>query len=204
MRFDAMRGRARWLFMREVVARPERPSRWTLPITALRVTLPSRPAIWLALRPSPQSFFSSSTRSSVQAIKFRSLSIRGARKLSAHRLTIGTDSGRRAERCEHATTNATSQSLAGYGTLYWGDANCMTLDERRIFDRASNLRLRACATQRRNSISTRDLVPRQDQTYNRQNWAYKIRLSGDRGSNGTGGIFATCNSRARCFFARRC
>ena len=79
MRFDAMRGRARWLFMREVVARPDRPSRWTLPITALRVTLPSRPAIWLALKPSPHSFFSSSTRSSVQAIKFRSLSIRGAR-----------------------------------------------------------------------------------------------------------------------------
>ena len=36
--------------MRDVVARPERPSRWTLPITALRVTPPSRPAIWLALK----------------------------------------------------------------------------------------------------------------------------------------------------------
>src|SRR5205085_3330218 len=48
------------------VARPERPRRWTLPITALRVTPPSCLAIWLAERPSCQSFFRSSTRSSVQ------------------------------------------------------------------------------------------------------------------------------------------
>ncbi len=34
------------------LARPESPSRWTLPITAFRVTLPSSPAIWLALNPS--------------------------------------------------------------------------------------------------------------------------------------------------------
>ena len=48
-------------------ARPERLRRCTLPITALRVTPdPSRPAIWLALSPSVQSFFRSSTRSSVQ------------------------------------------------------------------------------------------------------------------------------------------
>ena len=75
--------------MREVVARPERPSLWTLPITALRVTLPSRPAIWLALKPSAQSFFNSSTRSSVQAIKFRSLSIQGRAPSGTHRLTFG-------------------------------------------------------------------------------------------------------------------
>src|SRR5882672_168629 len=49
-------------------ARPESPSRWTLPITALRVTPPSSAAIWLADRPSAQSFFSISTRSSVQFI----------------------------------------------------------------------------------------------------------------------------------------
>src|SRR5262245_31709465 len=54
--------------MRDVVARPERPSLWTLPITAFRVTPPSLPAIWLALSPSPQSFLRSSTRSSFQAI----------------------------------------------------------------------------------------------------------------------------------------
>ena len=53
---------------RELVARPESPSRCTLPITALRVTPPKRPAIWLALSPSDQSFFSSSTLSSVQAM----------------------------------------------------------------------------------------------------------------------------------------
>src|SRR5215218_236344 len=51
---------------RDGVARPDRPSRWTLPITALRVTPPSCLAIWLALRPSSQSFFSEATRSSVQ------------------------------------------------------------------------------------------------------------------------------------------
>jgi hypothetical protein len=48
------------------LARPDRPSRCTLPITALRVMPPSSPAIWLADSPSAQSFFSSSTRSSVQ------------------------------------------------------------------------------------------------------------------------------------------
>ena len=48
------------------LARPDSPSRCTLPITALRVMPPSSPAIWLAESPSAQSFFSSSTRSSVQ------------------------------------------------------------------------------------------------------------------------------------------
>ena len=50
------------------VARPERPRRCTLPITALRVTPPICLAIWLALKPSVQSFLSNSTLSSVQAM----------------------------------------------------------------------------------------------------------------------------------------
>src|SRR5262245_39063458 len=49
-----------------LLARPERPSRCTLPITALRVTLPSSAAIWLAESPDSQSFFNCSTRSSDQ------------------------------------------------------------------------------------------------------------------------------------------
>ena len=48
------------------LARPARPSRCTLPITALRVMPPSSAAIWLADSPSVHSFFSVSTRSSVQ------------------------------------------------------------------------------------------------------------------------------------------
>src|SRR6266478_7545175 len=62
-------GRAfRWRGAAEegLLARPERPSRWTLPITAFRVTLPSSAAIWLAESPDSQSFFNCSTRSSVQ------------------------------------------------------------------------------------------------------------------------------------------
>ena len=43
-------------------ARPDKPSRCTLPITALRLTLPSSAAIWLAESPAPQSFFNCSTR----------------------------------------------------------------------------------------------------------------------------------------------
>src|ERR1700687_736636 len=50
-------------------ARPERPRRCTFPITALRVTPPSWPAIWLAESPSAHSFLRSSTRSSVQLIQ---------------------------------------------------------------------------------------------------------------------------------------
>src|SRR5262249_49496099 len=49
-----------------LLARPERPSRCTLPMTALRVTFPSSAAIWLAESPASQSFFSCSTRSSDQ------------------------------------------------------------------------------------------------------------------------------------------
>src|SRR6185369_11524970 len=52
--------------LREGLARPARPRRCTLPITALRVTPPSTRAIWLADRPSVQRFLSCSTRSSVQ------------------------------------------------------------------------------------------------------------------------------------------
>src|SRR5438067_11463144 len=56
------------------LARPESPSRCTLPITALRVMPPSSPAIWLADSPSAQSFLSSSTRSSVQDMSLYPLS----------------------------------------------------------------------------------------------------------------------------------
>src|ERR1700756_2254240 len=48
-----------------VLARPERPRRCTLPMTALRVIPPSSPAIWLAESPSAHNFLSISTRSSV-------------------------------------------------------------------------------------------------------------------------------------------
>src|SRR5437868_12322799 len=54
------------------LARPESPSRCTFPITALRVMPPSSAAICEAERPSPHSFFSVSTRSSVQVIAFLS------------------------------------------------------------------------------------------------------------------------------------
>src|SRR5256712_12144082 len=50
------------------LARPDNPSRCTLPITALRVMPPSSAAIWLADNPSVQSFFRVSTRSSVQVM----------------------------------------------------------------------------------------------------------------------------------------
>src|SRR5262249_57533725 len=50
------------------LARPDSPSRCTLLITALRVMPPSSAAIWLADSPSVQSFFSVSTRSSVQVM----------------------------------------------------------------------------------------------------------------------------------------
>ena len=53
-------------------------------------------------------------------------------------------------------------------------------------------------------MTTRDLVPRQVRTYNRLNWAYKIRDLAAGASDGTGGIFATRNCAARGFFARRC
>lgn len=39
-------------------------------------------------------------------------------------------------------------------------------------------------------------MPRQGETYNRQNWAYKIADPTRGASIGTGGIFATCNGNA--------
>src|SRR5215469_11692277 len=63
---DAERGlRGRGAALELLLARPESPSRCTFPITAFRVMPPSSAAIWLAERPSDQSFFRSSTRSSV-------------------------------------------------------------------------------------------------------------------------------------------
>jgi hypothetical protein len=60
---------ARGAAVRGAWALPDRLSLCTLPMTALRVTpWLSRTAIWLALRPSVQSFLRSSTRSSVQDI----------------------------------------------------------------------------------------------------------------------------------------
>ncbi len=49
----------------DTVLRPGRPSRCTLPMTALRVTPPRRPAISLALCPTAHRLFSVSQRSSV-------------------------------------------------------------------------------------------------------------------------------------------
>src|SRR3984893_14499962 len=49
-----------------LLARPDKLSRCTLPITELREMPPSSAAIWLADNPSLHSFFKSSTRSSVQ------------------------------------------------------------------------------------------------------------------------------------------
>ncbi len=62
----ALRCAGRASLVPPALARPGRLRRWTLPMTALRLTPPSCAAIWLALRPSAQSFFSLSTRSSVQ------------------------------------------------------------------------------------------------------------------------------------------
>src|SRR5262245_22263854 len=67
-RDEDIRARGLAVDVREVGARPESPSRWTLPITALRVTPPMRLAIWLALSPSDHSFFKVSTRSSFHDI----------------------------------------------------------------------------------------------------------------------------------------
>lgn len=61
--------------------RLDKPSRCTLPITALRVTPPNSLAIWLADWPSPHIFFSISTRSSVQDMDAPSgLAFRRARR----------------------------------------------------------------------------------------------------------------------------
>ena len=74
-------------------ARFERPSRCTLPITALRVTPPSSFAIWLALWPSAHIVFSFSTRSSVQDMSFsvcarwRAVSLYSKRQGVRHKAT---------------------------------------------------------------------------------------------------------------------
>src|SRR2546430_6249370 len=62
---DARALRGRLTEEEGVLARPDNPSRCTLPITALRVMPPSSAAIRLAESPSAHSFFRSSTRSSV-------------------------------------------------------------------------------------------------------------------------------------------
>lgn len=64
--------------------RPLRPSRWTLPITALRVMPPeSAQAIWLALKPSRQRRESVWTRSSVQADEVMAKAFGGLRAPAA-------------------------------------------------------------------------------------------------------------------------
>ena len=63
-------GRGRGAAWVGALARPLRPSRCTLPMTAFLVMpLDSSYAIWLALNPSSQSLRRSSTRSSVQDMK---------------------------------------------------------------------------------------------------------------------------------------
>src|SRR6201996_9429405 len=75
----ALRGRGEALDV--LLARPDRPRRCTLPITALRVMPPSSAAIWLAERPSDHSFFRSSTRSSVHDMSNFSIQFRVRPKL---------------------------------------------------------------------------------------------------------------------------
>src|SRR5690606_6678328 len=59
-----------------------RPSRWALPITALRETPPSSSAIWLAVTPWLHSSFRRSMRSSVQDILLSSSAVLG--RLAGH------------------------------------------------------------------------------------------------------------------------
>src|ERR1700693_6399517 len=88
-----------------LLARPDRPSRCTLPMTALRVIPPSSAAIWLAERPSDQSFFKSSTRSSVHDM--RNPPQRGGLKLDG----IPHSAGRR-RRPTRTVTNALEKPSA--------------------------------------------------------------------------------------------
>jgi hypothetical protein len=64
------------------------PSRWALPITALRLTPPNSSAIWLAVAPLAHILASVSIRSSVQLIRFPSI----ARPCDAWRLATGPSS----------------------------------------------------------------------------------------------------------------
>src|SRR5262249_4762586 len=80
-----LRGRGEALEL--LLARPESPSRCTLPMTAFRVMPPSSAAIWLAESPSAQSFFKSSTLSSVQPIRFFSLGFKALDRIQPFRQT---------------------------------------------------------------------------------------------------------------------
>src|SRR5260370_2210377 len=83
-----------------VLARPDSPSRCTLPITALRVTPPSSAAIRLAESPSAHSFFRSSTRSSVHILPLHQRSIVEGRVPPAESPIVSSEgqSGRRTAR----------------------------------------------------------------------------------------------------------
>src|SRR5260370_9650836 len=83
-----------------VLARPDSPSRCTLPITALRVMPPSSAAIRLAESPSAHSFFRSSTRSSVHIWPLHQRSIVEGRVRPAESAIVSSEgqSGRRTAR----------------------------------------------------------------------------------------------------------
>src|SRR3954470_13071218 len=112
LNMDGARG-LRWRGTEEegALARPDRPRRCTLPMTALRVMPPSSPAIWLADRPSAHNFFRRSTRSSVQVCssgRFWSKNVIG---LSLH-LSVRP----RAESLSPAATPAAASTLYLVGT----------------------------------------------------------------------------------------
>ena len=92
-------------------ARPARPRRWTLPITAFRVTPPSCAAILLALCPSSHSRRRSATRSSVQP---RPASIIPLRPLRLGRVLAGDDmrSGSPGAVCNPALCRRADRALA--------------------------------------------------------------------------------------------
>ena len=93
--------------------RLERPRRWTLPITALRVTPPSSLAIWLALLPSDHMDLRVSTRSSVQDISDGSVRARwccrgrreGAPGVGAHSIRRGPGVTSAGRKCRGAGAN---------------------------------------------------------------------------------------------------
>lgn len=127
----ARRGRGRCDFIREVVARPDNPSRCTLPMTALRVTPPRRPAIWLALNPSDQSFLRSSTLSSVQAMLVAPLRItsqsRSTRRGRGKRPTGRNGARKRAKRRAMSGTHA---DAIGLRTLLGSTLDKLTRNKR--------------------------------------------------------------------------
>src|SRR5262245_24964548 len=89
-----------------VLARPDGPSRCTLPITALRVMPPSSMAIRLAESPSAHSFFRSSTRSSVHIWPLHQQSIVEGRVARPNRPSFRPKASRAAGR--HALLDGTS------------------------------------------------------------------------------------------------